>query len=825
VRLMPTDIEIKAVEVKDLIQGRQYAMTYEEKRNCLLPLLEQQVADCCDSIPAYRKYLRQAGLPSSGYASYTDIPFLPVSIFKEFDLCTVPPEHVVRVLKSSATTTGTPSKIYLDKPTAFRQSQALAATIMEVIGGQKRPYLVLDCEEVNSTGAALTARGAALRGFMPFASSVTYALRQQGSNLELQFEALENFFKQNEGKSILVSGFTYMVWIDVIQRLQQEGIRFRHPQMKLFHSGGWKRLTELSVEKDVFARGAAEVFGCDPSAVRDFYGMVEQVGVVFIDCEAGNKHTPNFAEVAIRDFLTLDQARPGESGLIEVFSALPSSYPGQALLTEDIGQFLGVDGCPCGRPGFYFRFQGRVTKAEVRGCGDTFAVSQQVQSGRVESKTSASRDGIPEASSIEFVAGENLPPSNHAASVFSTLRDKLLADFETYARTPVAVFVSLLDAAAKNMVSAEYANVEGIAFLASWLRKSNLEKVLRLNLGSELAAIDRPVSVDGVSLRAVPRGVICHWVAGNIPTLGFFSWALATLGKNASMIRVPAESREVVRKLFRAIESASIDFEGTTYRGSLLLQRTSVVHFPSASQSLNESMSLAADVRIIWGGPEAVRAVSAYPRMEHCEDVVFGPKFSLGVIDGMTMEDTIARAEALAAFARQTVMFEQGACSSPQIIFIEAPGRDLEDLADLVDDQMNKVCNRFPKKSIEQFTSCEILRARAAYGLRSETSVRASSDLGYTILVERGAVLREALQSRTLYVMAINDLRDVLPLLSQKIQTVGVAIADASRRLAFGEACALRGVARCVRPELMNIYETPWDGLLPVNRMVRWCRL
>jgi phenylacetate-coenzyme A ligase PaaK-like adenylate-forming protein len=825
VKFMPTDIEIKAVEVKDLIQGRQYAMAYEEKQNCLLPLLERQVACCRDSIPAYRKYLSEVGLHSSRYSSYADVPFLPVSVFKEFDLCTVPQNQVVRVLKSSATTTGTPSKIYLDKPTAFRQTQALAASVMELIGAQKRPYLVLDCEEINSSGSALTARGAALRGFMPFASSVTYALRQDGANLELQFEVLDKFFKQQEGKPILVSGFTYMVWIDVIQRLRQEGIRFHHPEMKLFHSGGWKRLTELSVEKEIFARGAAEAFGCDQSDVRDFYGMVEQVGVVFVDCEAGNKHTPNFAEVAIRDFLTLKQVRAGESGLIEVFSALPTSYPGQAVLTEDIGLLLGVDNCPCGRPGLHFRFQGRVAKAEIRGCGDTFAVSQQVQSHQVQSEKPVSRDAIPVASTMEFVAGEQVSATSDASFVFSELRTKLLADFEAYARTPIGVFAALLDAASRNMVTAEYASVEGISFLASWLRKSNLEKVLRLNLGSELAAMDKPVSVDGISLRAIPRGVICHWVAGNIPTLAFFSWALATLGKNASIIRVPAESSDVVRKLFRAVELASVEFEGRKYDGSLLLERTSLVHFPSANLSLNESMSLCADSRVIWGGPEAVRTVTSYPRMEHCEDVVFGPKFSLGVVDRAVMEDGVARAEAFTSFARQTVMFEQAACSSPQIIFVEAPDMDLEHLADIVEDQMKKVCSRFPKRTIEQFTSCEILRARASYGLRPETSMRASSDLGYTILLERGAALREALQSRTLYVMVVNDLQEVLPLLSQKIQTIGVAIADAKKRLAFGEACALRGAARCVRPELMNIYETPWDGLLPVNRMVRWCRL
>lgn len=810
---------VTEVEIKELIQSRQYTMTYEEKQHCLLPLLERQVATCCESIPAYRDYLRKTGLRDSGYASYAEIPCLPVSVFKEFDLCTVPQDKVVRVLKSSSTTTGIPSKIYLDKPTAFRQSQALVSTILDVLGGQQRPYLVLDCEEVNAPGSTLTARGAALRGFMPFASSITYALHQNGDGLQPQIDVLERFFEEHQGKPVLVSGFTYIVWINVIQQLREKGIRFHHPEMRLFHSGGWKRLTELRVEKEAFAAGVAHTFGCEPTDVRDFYGMVEQVGVVFVDCEAGNKHTPNFAEVAIRDFLTFRPVQPGQSGLIEVLSALPTSYPGQAVLTEDVGLCIGVDNCPCGRPGFYFRFQERVAKAEVRGCGDTFAVSQQVRTG---SAVSPDVGGAPPM--VEFIVGK-APALTDPSSVFSRLREALTRNIDDYARTPISVVVALLDAAARNMMSAEFAQVEGIAFLSSWLRKSNLEKVLRLNFGSQLAAIDAPISLEGTALRALPRGVVCHWVAGNIPTLAFFSWALATLGKNVSILRVPEDSREVVRTLFRAVALTSIEFEGKEYQGSLLLERTSVVHFPSANQSLNESMSLVADARVVWGGSEAVRAVTSYARLEHCEDVVFGPKYSLGVIDQATMEDSAARSEALTAFARQTVMFEQAACSSPQIVFVEAPNMDLEELGDLVEQEMKKVCHRFPKRVIEQFTSSQILKARASYGLRTETTVRASNDLTYTILLERGAILREALQSRTLYVMIVSDVKQIIPLLSHKIQTIGLAMADAKERLAFGESAALRGVARCVNPALMNIYETPWDGLLPVNRLVRWCRI
>jgi hypothetical protein len=114
---MPTKSVTPEVEIKELIQSRQYAMTYEEKRSRLLPLLEQQVVNCCKSIPAYGDYLRKAGLPASGHSSYTDLPCLPVSVFKEFDLCAVPQDPQDGSIRSCPLTT--PSRQALQKRTSI----------------------------------------------------------------------------------------------------------------------------------------------------------------------------------------------------------------------------------------------------------------------------------------------------------------------------------------------------------------------------------------------------------------------------------------------------------------------------------------------------------------------------------------------------------------------------------------------------------------------------------------------------------------------------------------------------------------------------------
>ena len=82
-------------------------------------------------------------------------------------------------------------------------------------------------------------------------------------------------------------------------------------------------------------------------------------------------YAPAFADVVIRDPVTWKPVQPGGTGVIEVVSLLPRSYPGHALLTEDLGELVGVDDGPVWK-GNRFRVLGRVPLAEVRGCSDTY---------------------------------------------------------------------------------------------------------------------------------------------------------------------------------------------------------------------------------------------------------------------------------------------------------------------------------------------------------------------------------------------------------------------------------------------------------------------
>ena len=104
--------------------------------------------------------------------------------------------------------------------------------------------------------------------------------------------------------------------------------------------------------------------------IHNYYGMVEQTGSIFLECNrCGFFNTHNFSEVIVRD-ANFNCVADGKKGIVQLFSILPSSYPGHILLTEDIGFVANKSDCSCANLGKRFKIVGRVKNAELRGCSD-----------------------------------------------------------------------------------------------------------------------------------------------------------------------------------------------------------------------------------------------------------------------------------------------------------------------------------------------------------------------------------------------------------------------------------------------------------------------
>jgi len=292
------------------------------------------------------------------------IPWLPVGLFKRHRLASVPDDEVTSVLTSSGTTGQVPSRILLDRATAERQSRALTLIMGHVLGPRRLPMIVFDHEGILSDRRSFSARAAGVLGMLRFGARPFFALSR---DLELDREGLEAFLARFGDQPFAMFGFTFMAWRALAQ-MAGAGVDLSNGT--LVHSGGWKKLVDQQVDNATFKRIWRERTGL--VRITNFYGMVEQVGSVFIEGDDGLLHPPAFADVLVRDPRTFEVLPPGEEGLLQVVSALPTSYPGHSLLTEDRGVIETVDGSATWG-GRAFRVLGRLPRAELRGCSDTQA--------------------------------------------------------------------------------------------------------------------------------------------------------------------------------------------------------------------------------------------------------------------------------------------------------------------------------------------------------------------------------------------------------------------------------------------------------------------
>lgn len=362
------------MNIDEILQLDCYSIAQEQKQVILLDQLNKLTRHHRRQCPAYNRLLEASGYGHDSVTDIHDLFPLPVRLFKEYELKSCDPDDVIKTMTSSGTTSQRVSRIFLDRYTAGYQTKALVKIIQHYLGKQRLPMLIVDTSAIIKDRKLFSARGAGILGFSTFGRDHTYVLDE---NMEIDFETLETFLDRYKGDKIFVFGFTFMVWQYLYKPLLKSGKKLNLENGVLIHSGGWKKLIEQAVDNATYNKSIRRQTGL--KHIYNFYGMVEQVGSIFMECKEGYLHAPTFADVVIRDFFTLRPVPFGQEGVIQVLSVLPHSYPGHSLLTEDIGVIAGEDDCPCGKKGKYFSVKGRIAKAELRGCSDAHAFTTNSQ--------------------------------------------------------------------------------------------------------------------------------------------------------------------------------------------------------------------------------------------------------------------------------------------------------------------------------------------------------------------------------------------------------------------------------------------------------------
>jgi len=290
-----------------------------------------------------------------------ELPFLPSRLFKNLNLKTINKKKIFKTLESSGTS-GNVSKIFLDKNNASSQVKVLVKIFRDFFKIYKRmPMIIFDKKKQKNQNSKHTAREAAYAGFS-FIGKDHFFLFDDNENIKV--DELQKFLDKYKNTKIFLFGLTSVIW-NSLKKLNY--LKFNLKNSILIHGGGWKKIKDQNANKKNFNNLIKKTFNI--SNVHDYYGMVEQTGSIFFECEKGFFHTSFFSEIIIRDKI-FNVEKIKKKGLIQIISLIPTSYPGHSIITEDQGSIFGKDNCKCGRSGKYFKVYGRIPKSEIRGCGN-----------------------------------------------------------------------------------------------------------------------------------------------------------------------------------------------------------------------------------------------------------------------------------------------------------------------------------------------------------------------------------------------------------------------------------------------------------------------
>ena len=598
---------------EELLKRGPYELGAEEKKKIYADMLGRLTDSHRDRCMVYDWCCKALGDVPGSHRTEEEIPMVPVSLFKEMELRSVASGEIFKTLTSSGTSGQKTSKVILDEQTAAWQQQTLQRIVADFIGEKRIPMLIIDAPNVLRDRALFSARGAGILGFSIFGSKRCYALRE---DMSLDLEAVENFLEKAGDGPVLVFGFTYMIWKYFYEPLKKSGHKLHLEHGFMIHGGGWKKLANEAVSAKEFRDGLREV--CGILQVRNYYGMAEQTGCIYMECECGHLHVSSYSDILIRNMKDFSCCKNGTEGVIQVLTPMAWSYPGHSILTEDKGMILGIDDCPCGRKGKYIKITGRIPKAEIRGCSDTFETGKEIRE---------------EQAAVSLLAGGmELTPVPEIPFEEKTM-DFLAALSEKIRELP-------------RMLSGE--EMRSLGF---WLRRANLE------------SYKKRYEHDGACLGL---GRTFHIAPSNVPLLFAYTLAIGLLAGNSCRVRVSARRNAESVKLCELIDEL---LELPEFQP--LKQRISIVTYGRENREATEKFSRECDGRVIWGGDMTVEEIRKIALNPSASELVFPDRSSMAVFDADAVlalsEDEMN--ELAVRFYNDTFSMDQNACACPRAVF------------------------------------------------------------------------------------------------------------------------------------------------------------
>lgn len=361
-----------------------------------------------------------------------------------------------------------------------------------------------------------------------------------------------------------------------------------------------------------------------------------------------------------------------------------------------------------------------------------------------------------------------------------------------------------------------------LGFLIGWLKKKNILDILNTSI-SNIDILDGPAKIGTKYIYAAPKGIVVHWIAGNVPLLGVLSLFQGILAKNKNIVKVPSTFKNVLVQIIRDVSSKEFAINGKTIQGKDITDSILITYVEKTDLLSQGILSKYADVRYAWGGREAIESIIGLDKKIDCEDIIMGPKTSLSVVSKEFLEDGKAMKDLANKITRDVFAFDQRGCNAPHNIYVEESAKNtINDFANILAERFSiesKKRNLLDKQPIDTF---KILSERVLFNISKNKDVICSDDYEYSIFLDhKDKRPSMPLYNRSIYLKSVKNIDIVPEYFPFGLQSVGIAMPKDKINL-FSIKAAKYGALRITNIGSMSVYDSPWDGIFPISRLIKW---
>lgn len=331
--------------------------------------------------------------------------------------------------------------------------------------------------------------------------------------------------------------------------------------------------------------------------------------------------------------------------------------------------------------------------------------------------------------------------------------------------------------------------------LAYWCRRSNLEAMKNSHVSRDLT---------------VGRGVALHIPPGNVPLNSIYSLVCGLLAGNSNIVRLSsAESSEINMVIAQLVVLLNKP------EHSQVSERICLIRYEHDDQ-VTSSLSISADVRIIWGGDATVSRIRAIPAKPRTVDVSFADRTSVALLEAEEVArlDYSAMGELADRFFVDSYTFGQNACSSPRLVIWHGVGDVVEQARNsfwpVVEEVARSRNSLEPINYVNRFV--ELCESLAGSDVVSSVQGISSHSLRISLKTESKWVDLSHLRFGTFSEVTIERIDTLEDLLDEKTQTIsyfGYSSAEIQTGLM---AVGLKGVDRVVPLGQALNFDLVWDG-------------